>query len=270
MRRIAACILLLLPPAVAEAQAPSAPLSADQVAARAEAVDGGTDGAARVSFVISEPGRKDVRQDFAMIWKRYAEGPVAYKVVFFPEFPPDRKGYNWMGYLARPGQGDDAAWMFLPDLRAVRRIQGPEGGEEDPFHRSLLAGPELIPRADPADTHALLPDDVLGGRPVYRLEVAHGSRTYPYPRSVLWIDKEWFTTLRAEHFTPAGRRARVVDFTWGRIGAAWVWEKVTAEDPDKGTRTTLAVSDQKVDVNLPERAFSEATLKSGPDRFLGP
>lgn len=259
-------VLALLPPLAAVA---ADPLPADRIAARAEAVDGGTDGMARVSFVISEPGRKDVRQDFAMMWKRYAEGPIAYKVVFFPEFPPDRKGYNWLGFLARPGQGDDAAWMYLPDLRAVRRVQGTGAeAEADPFHRSLLGAPELIPRSDPTDTHRLLGEDTLEGRPVYRLETTHAAKDYPYPKTVRWIDRESFLTLRAEHYTPAGRLARVIDFTWARAGKAWVWQKVEAADPDKGTRTTLTVTDQRVDVGLPDRQFSEATLRNGPERFF--
>lgn len=264
-RLVTLAVLALLPAAAAAA----GPLSADEVAARAAAVDGGSDGRARVSFVITEPGRKEVRQDFAMLWKRYPRGPVAYKVLFFPEFPPDRKGYNWLGFLARPGQGEDAAWMYLPDLHTTRRIHGPEAeAEDDPFHRSLLGGPELIPRTDPSDTHRLLGEDTLDGRPVYRLETTHAAKDYPYSKTVRWIDRERFLTLRAEHYTSAGRRARVIDFTWVRAGKGWVWKEVEAADPDKGTHTRLTVSEQRVDLGLPDRRFSEATLRAGPERFF--
>jgi hypothetical protein len=260
-----AALAMLVPPPAGAAGLPTA----DEIAARAHGVGGGDDGVGRVSFVIERPDAAPIRQDFAMLWKRYPDGPVDTKVIFFPEFPPDRKGYNWMGFLARPGGGgEDAAWMYLPDLRAVRRIHGPEAGE-DPFHHSLLAAPELIPRLDPTDRHRLLRTDTLDGVPVYVLETTRTAADYPYPRTVRWISRDEFLTLRIEHHTPT-RLIRAIRITWGRAGKRRVWERVEAEDPGKGTRTVMTLTDQRVDVGLDDRRFSEATLRGGPERFLRP
>lgn len=264
-RALAVILALVALPATGGAE--PGPSAAD-VAARAHAVSGGADGVGRVSFVIERPDAAPVRQDFAMLWKRYADGPVDTKVVFFPEFPPDRKGYAWMGFIARAGAGgEDAAWMYLPDLRTVRRIHGPDEGD-DPFHASLLGAAELIPRLDAADRHRLLGAETLDGVPVHVLETTRAAADYPYPRTVRWITRDRFLTLKVEHYTPAGRLIRAIRIHWGRVGERDVWERVEAEDPGRGTRTVLTVTDQRVDVGLTDRQFSEATLHTGPERFL--
>jgi hypothetical protein len=240
--------------------------TADQVAARAYAVTGGDEGAARVTFTLTDPAGAERRFVFAMLYKRYAEGDIAHKVVFFPEFPPDRKGYAWLGHLAREGtRADDAAWMYLPDLQVVRRIQG--AAEDDPFHQSVLGREELSPRPPGLDTHKLLRADELDGRPVWVVETLHGP-VFPYPRTVRWITRDNDLTLRAELHAPSGRVARRVDTTWQRVDGQWVWKSVTAVDPDSGERAELVVTDVRIDPGLSERVFKPSALRGRPDRFF--
>jgi len=265
-RAPAALAALLLALAATAAADPAA--TADRVAARAARVTGGDDGSARLSFVTEIPGRRPLRQDFAMLYRHEAGGPVETRAVFFPEFPPDRKGYAWLGLLARPGAGgEDQAWMYLPDLRAVRRVHGPDEAEEDPFHHSLLSGVELVPRPPGRDRHRLLGDDTLDGVPVDVLETTTDGTDFPYPSIVRWIARDG-RTLKAEYHTSAGRVARRVTYTWKRVGERWVWDTVTATDPDSGARTVLTLTDQRVDRHLSPRVFSEATLRAGPERFF--
>jgi len=248
----------------AGAGAPPPPTAAE-VAARAYAVTGGDEGAARVAFTLKDADGER-RLAFAMLYKRYAEGEVAYKVVFFPEFPPDRKGYAWLGHLARPGTpAEDAAWMYLPDLQVARRIQGAD--ENDPFHQSLLGLAELSPRPPDLDTHRLIGADELDGRPVWVLETLHAA-DFPYPRTVRWITRDDYLTLRAEHHAPSGRVARRVDLTWRRMNGKWVWDTVTGTDPDSGASTTLVVTDMRIDPGLSERTFLPSALKGSPDRYF--
>jgi len=242
------------------------PPAAEEIAARAYAVTGGDEGAARVTFTLTDPDGGERRFAFAMLYKRYAEGDIAHKVVFFPEFPPDRKGYAWLGHLAREGTtADDAAWMYLPDLQAVRRIQG--AAEDDPFHQSVLGRAELSPRPPELDTHTLLGADELDGRPVWVLETTHGP-DFPYPRTVRWITRDGYLTLRAEHHTPSGRTARRVDTTWRKAGDRWVWDTVTAVDPDSGASAKLVVTDVRVAPGLTDRAFAPSALRGRPDRYF--
>jgi hypothetical protein len=262
-------------PAAAQeaASAPAAPNgaapapTADEVAARAFAVTGGREGAARVAFTLTDASGER-RFEFAMLYKHYPDGDIASKVVFFPEFPPDRKGYAWLGHLAREGtRADDAAWMYLPDLQVARRIQGAD--ENDPFHDSVLGRAELSPRPPDLDTHKLLGMGDLDGHPVWVLETLHGG-AFPYPRTVRWITRDDYLTLRAEHHAPSGRVARRVDTTWRKVGENWVWDKVTAVDPDSGASATLVVTDLRIDPGLSERAFTPAALRGAPDRYFPP
>lgn len=248
-----------------EGAAGAPPPTADEVAARAYAVTGGDEGVARVAFTLADPSGER-RFEFAMLYKRYAEGDIAHKVVFFPEYPPDRKGYAWLGHLAREGtRNDDAAWLYLPDLQVARRIQGAD--ENDPFHQSVLGRAELSPRPPELDTHTLLGADELDGRPVWVLETRHAA-DFPYPRTVRWITRADYLTLRAEHHAPGGRVARRVDTTWRKVGGEWVWDTVTGIDPDSGARATLVVTDLRLDPGLSERAFAPSALKGSPDRYF--
>lgn len=265
---IAALLALLAVPVHAQ-QAPDgkpAAPTAGEIAARAYAVNGGDEGAARVEFTLTDPAGGERRFKFAMLYKRYTDGDVAQKVVFFPEFPLDRKGYAWLGHLAREGtRADDAAWMYLPDLRTARRIQGAE--EDDPFHASVLGRAELSPRPPDLDTHKLLGAEELDGRPVWVLETTHGP-DFPYPRTVRWITRDDYLTLRAEHHSPSGRVARRVDTTWHRVQGKWVWKTVTGVDPDSGARAELVVTDMRIDPDLSERAFAPSALRGSPDRYF--
>lgn len=275
-RGVLALALFLLTASTAPARAGEPPSGAD-IAARAFAVHGGDDGAARLTFVFTGPGQAERRLGYDMLWKRYGDGPFDTKVVLFQEVPATHKGMAYMGWFARPGAGrEDEEWIYLPDLRAVRKMVHKGGHEhhhehadEEEFEPSLLTRAHLEPLPPELGEHRLLRTEPMAGKEAYVVESVprKDGPERPFTRAVRWIAQDTFLTLHAEYYQGEGDPVTRVDYDWKRMGGEWVWRKVTATRDD-GARTVLEVEHTGLNTGLDDSVFSERTLGGGPRRFF--
>jgi len=250
-------------------------LAGTEIAARAFAVNEGRDGAQRLTYTIKVRDRPDTVLRFAMLWKRYpVGGRFQTKVLMFPEFPPSMKGVAYLGHITWMGGGRaDDEWIYLPDLRAVRRLSHKRHSHhdsgDDPFIHSELKHGDLTPRPPELDWHTLIGTDTIGGIGHYVLESTPkvADPRFPYARTVRWITRDGFLPVRVDfHSGPSA--VKQVEITWRRVGAGWGWEKVTAFNRVTGNETVLSVEHAWVDRDLPESTFGERAMRAGPGRYF--
>lgn len=244
-------------------------LSADDIVKKSFAVDGGDDSLSRISFIFQEDGQPERRLTYFMAWKKFkGAGDIDSKVIMFREFPPDAKGVSYMGFFYRPELNrNDDEWLYLPELRLVRKLShsGPKHAKEEEFTKSELRQYDLVPRDPGADGHQLLRSEALEGVDCYVIESTTKGRAdyYPYSKAIKWIAKDGFLPLRIDYYDEKGKLLKQQTFKWKQAGDAWVWEEVTAENVQTANKTTLRISDIRVNVGLTDDAFTKRVMQVG-------
>ena len=255
-------------PTPALAAAPSG--SAEAIIERANAIYDGHDSRSRLSFRVSRPGGKTKRLDFVMLWKRYEAGPVEEKTILFQTFPPSRQGIAYMNWSYRDAERPDAAWLYLPELRTIRKVvhgsHHHHHKKTGPFSLSLIQRAQLLERPASADRLRRLDDGHRDGRTYLRIERIPRMRMddSPYARIVDWIEPASGRIERIEYFDDRDRLVLEQAIEWQTLGRAQVWRRVLARNPTNGARTELLIDDTRIDQGLTDRYFSKRRMRLGP------
>jgi outer membrane lipoprotein-sorting protein len=259
----------------ARAEEASVEISADAIMQKSYAVYSGDDSLSRITFTFQEKGFPEKKLVYTMAWKRFTEGEYEAKVMMFREFPPDAKGVSYMGffYMPHPSRNDDE-WIYLPELRMVRKLShsGPKHAKQEEFAPSELRQYDLMPRHPGYDTHQLLGAEKLGEVDCYVIQSTpkpNSAEAYPYSKVVKWISKDNFLPLRVEYYAEAqgrneeGKLQKQQVTQWKKIGNAWVWEELKGINTLTGNKTTLTVSDVRINVGLTDGSFSKRAMQLG-------
>lgn len=228
------------------------------------------DQVATLTFRFLTEKKPEQKLVYTMVWKNsHGEDNYDNKAMFFTEFPPDKKGIAYLGYLRPAGSEiEDDEWLYLPELRMVRRIAHREhhhDHDDDEFGNSLLTRVHLDPRPPRLDEHVLLNIEAVAGVNYYVIESrpkghAHG---YPYSKVLYWIGQEPLLPKRVRYFDMDGRPALEVDCEWTQVDGKWLWQRLTAVAPATGARTIMEISNIKINSGLSDRLFSSRTLMRG-------
>ena len=243
--------------------------SADSIMQKSYAVYSGDDSLSRITFTFQEEGFAEKKLVYTMVWKRFYQGEYESKVMMFREFPPDAKGVSYMGFFYKPDPSrNDDEWMYLPELRMVRKLShsGPKHAKQEEFAPSELRQYDLMPRYPGYDANQLLGTEKLGDVDCYVIQSTpkpNGAEAYPYSKVVKWISKDNFLPLRVEYYNEDGKLQKQQVTQWKKIGNAWVWEEVRGINTITGNKTTLTVSDVRINVGLTDESFSKRAMQLG-------
>ena len=75
--------------------------------------------------------------------------------------------------------------------------------------------------------------------------------------------KDNFLPLRVEYYNEHGKLHKQQVTQWKKIGNAWVWEEVKGINTLTGNKTTLTVSDVRINVGLTDESFPKRTMQLG-------
>lgn len=206
---------------------------------------------------------------YTMVWKNsHGQDKYDNKAMFFTEYPPDKKGIAYLGWLRPVGsEAYDDEWIYLPELRMVRRIAHREHHHDhgdDEFGNSLLKRAQLVPRGAQQDESVLLNTESLAGVNQYVIQSqprVHSDK-YPYSKVLYWIEQESFRPTHARYFDMDGKPALDVDYQWTEVDGKWIWKRLTAIAPT-GAKTTMDISKIKINTGLSDELFSARTLMRG-------
>ncbi len=246
----------------------AAEFSATEIVTKAHDVAGGDDSISRLTFTFQKPDGAEKKLIYTMVWKEYGgKDDIDDKVIFFSDYPPDDKGKSFMTWVYGNKKADE--WMYLPELRMVRKVTHSEhhhhDNEEDDFAHSVLTHIDLVPREPGLDDHALVHEGVAEG--VYLVESIpkQVSKDFTYQKTRRWISKDHFLLERIDYYGKSGEVEKRQTTKWKKIGEAWVWEQVVGEDLKTKARTVLDISDIRLNNDLKDEVFSARTLRLGKD-----
>lgn len=232
----------------------AAELTADEIVAKANeaAYYAGNDGHATVSMKLSD-GRS---RDFVILRKDAAKGLDQKFYVYFKSPSDVRK----MAYLVhkRPGKDDDR-WLFLPALNLVKRIA--PGDKRTSFVGSDFLYEDVSGRGIEEDAHELVETTDTQ----YVISNIPKDKSVKFKSYKVWIDKDTFLPRKAEYIDKNGKVYRRI--TSGEIKTIQGHPTPTvqtAEDLNRGTKTTITFGDIKYDIGLKDRIFTERFLRRPP------
>lgn len=168
--------------------------------------------------------------------------------------------------IENAGKEDDR-WIYLPELKKVRRIAASEGSGS--FVGSDLSYDDVSSASRDAglDNHRLVREDKLNGADCYVIESTPKDASYQYSRMVQYIDKSTFVNYKLELYDKRGTHVKTmevlkVEDVQGRLTPMITKLSTLAA----GTSTSINVQIIKYDDNIPEQVFTPAYLETGRAR----
>lgn len=253
--------LVFLPPALHGEEAPSKQkLTAEAILkAASKRMYNLQDQTADVGFRVVDDKGSEKKTLFKLYWKNYGgQDNINTKTLLVTESPSRDKGQKFLIWeYVEEDQAD--LWLYLPELRQVRRIQpGRHRHEEEPDSDLLFE--DMHQRRVEKDDHLLLPDDEVRGEPCYVIENRLKGKTL-YSKTTTFISKNDGTIRRVDYFSPEGSLIKTQWIDWQRIGQSFVWKSSEIFNALSSRKTFVEVTNVKIDLHLPEETFSERTLR---------
>jgi len=180
--------------------------------------------------------------------------------------PPDKVGLALLVVEPETGQLDQDMTIYLPELRATRRIvaralAGSMFGTD--FSYADFAELQGIAQSR---TLQRLPDEMLGERMNYVIEAVPGSPDSQYSRIVTFFDQQLCTPMLIRFFADDGTPSKEVTVPVDELrefGGRSLPTHIVMTDFARAGRTEIIVHDIKVDPNLSDLMFTRGALARG-------
>lgn len=190
------------------------------------------------------------------------DGPRGGRTVIVFQQPAGVRGTRFLT-MENAGGADDR-WIFLPGVGRVRRLAASEGS--DSFMGTDLSYDDIssADRSADLDSHVLLREESLQGKPCFVIESKPKDSAFQYSRMVSWIDRETRVSAKMELYDRRNALVKVLEVlevrnVQGRL-SPWVSRMSTLA---AGTSTTITVEILKYDDPIPEGVFTTAYLETG-------
>lgn len=215
----------------------------------------------RVELKSTDRAGDGRRYDMTIEWKQGDDGNS--KTLMRLSAPPDLRGSAFL--MIEQGDREPDLFSYLPELEKVRRLSvraaagslfGSDFSYEDMQRIQNLA--------DSARSK-LVGDEDSDGRPVWRVETRPAPEdASAYVKIVSLIDRERCVPLRAELYEREGEMTKLITVPPARVskeGKGWVPMEIAIEDTDAGTRSALIVKDVELDIDIPDKRFTQQALR---------
>jgi hypothetical protein len=254
--------------ALAQAQA----LTVDAIVHRANLASyyQGRDGRAQVAMTITDSQGRTRERSLTMLRRDEAESDALQGGAYYA-------GQKYYVYFQRPAdvnktvflvwknlEREDDRWLYLPALDLVKRIAASD--KRTSFVGSDFFYEDVSGRGIGEDVHKLVETTdtyyVLKNTPKEPETVEFSSYT-------VYIHKGTFLPVQSEYYDKSGKKYRMyralkVETIQGRPTVT----QASMENLQTGSKTVVAYSDVRYDVDLPEEIFTERFLRRPPLKYL--
>ena len=217
------------------------------------------DQTARVIFRVVDLHGEEKKTVFRLYWKNnFGREEITSKSLLVTEAPENDRGIKFLIWENVDEEKADL-WLYLPELRQVRRIQHGRhlhGKEED----SDLLFEDMRQRSVEQDQHRLLVDEPVRGELCYVVESRPIKKSL-YGKRRYYIAKKDGTVRRIDYFSEEGKMIKTQWIDWTLIGRHFVWKSSQIFSADSSRKTFVELEDVKVNVGLQDDLFSERALR---------
>lgn len=198
-----------------------------------------------------------------LYWRKFDDGLSRALIRF--SAPPDLRGSALL--MLEEANGESDMYMYLPEFRKVRRVTtGMMSGSMFGTDFTYEEFEHLYDLAEKLENRRL-EDGRVGDEPVYVVEsTPQSEEDSAYSRIVQYVEQARCIPLKSEFFEGSGgpRKVLSVDPSMLRqVSGAWLPHQIVMRDLRDGTQTILVMRNIEVDVDIPERTFSQRSLSRG-------
>jgi hypothetical protein len=241
-------------------------LSAREIMEKVDARDDGDNMTARQEFVlIDRNGHKRTKTTKAFSKDK---GRDTLKISFFLA-PADVKGTGFLTYDYREPGRDDDQWLYLPELKKVKRIASSD--KSSSFMGTDFSYADMTKRALDEWNYKLLKEMEVRGAKCWLIEAlpvnSEVEDRYGYTKSVVFVRQDNYCVVRALHWVKDGNKLKYLDVPkLEKIDGIWTPLQMTMKTvKDKETlhRTILNWFDVKYNQKLDPDMFKTRMLEKG-------
>lgn len=261
-KTIAVCISTLVIPQIAVASE-AQPQSVDEIKECIERSGPKRSSVQEATLRTVDESGGTKESEARLYWRKFDDGLSRALIRF--DAPPDLRGSALL-LIEKEGEDTDV-YMYLPEFRKVRRVttgmmSGSMFGTDftyEEFERLYGLAEDLSSKR--------LADASIGDSAVYVVESKpENEADSEYDRIVQYVEQKRCIPLKSEFFSGGDDPHKVMSVdepSMRQINGAWVPSQVTMQDLKQGSHTTLVVKKVEVDVDVPERTFSQRSLSKG-------
>ncbi|MCF7934572.1 MAG: outer membrane lipoprotein-sorting protein [Spirochaetia bacterium] len=153
---------------------------------------------------------------------------------------------------------EDSIYLYYPDAQELIRMQG--AALRQGMLGSDVSYEDMTGDNDRLSQYEVVLDgeQVIGDRMCYKLSLTATTRSVPYPKETIWIDKEHFIVLKGEYSTKSGRLIKEIDvLETGRFDDLVLATTTRISDTMKAdSQTLMIIRELQVNVPIDSRIFS--------------
>jgi outer membrane lipoprotein-sorting protein len=260
----AAVTLLLLAGLALPAQAETARELLDKVRVLNDTTRKWTDRTQKLRLEIIDRRGNARARDLEIYLKKYPDD--ANRSIIFFDSPPEIKGTAFLQWAN--AHTADEQWLYLPELKRVRRISG--GSKRESFVGTDFSYEDLaiigqITEWSEADAHAvLLRDEPIDGSPAAVIEFTPAGKDVAYGKIRVWLRRSDLVMVKFEFVDQKGRVAKVLTIGGikpvGSIPTAFHYDM---RNVLAGSHTRVEFLEVKYDTGLSDDAFTQRALERG-------
>jgi len=193
------------------------------------------------------------------------DGPNGARTMIVFQKPANVAGTRFLTMNTASGGSD--RWIFLPSLGKVRRIAASESGGN--FMGTDFSYDDIssMDREVSLDTHTLLREETLNGKPCYVIQSVPKDNSFPYSKTISWIDKTSFLIYKSEMYNRRDELVKVMEMSnFKDVQGRLTPMQTKISTVGAGTSTTIYMEIIKYDDQIPETVFTTAYLETGKIR----
>lgn len=184
-------------------------------------------------------------------------GALDYSLIQFVE-PADVRGTGLLTYQSP--KDDDQQWLYLPDLRRVKRIAS--SNKSGAFMGSEFSYEDITGNTLDKFSYTFLREEPLNGRPCTVVEKIPTYKDSGYSKILVWTDKESNLVQRQEFFDRKKTLFKTMEFVdWKLYGKTWRMGGIVMKNLQTNKSSALTFSNRKLGKGLKESDFTTQALQ---------
>jgi len=172
--------------------------------------------------------------------------------------PPEVKGVALLIYN-HPERASDQ-WMWTPAIERDRRIAFQDRSTR--FFGTDFTFEDLEERDVDQYDHTMLGADIVDGAACWKIQsTPKKTRSSQYTRSIVWIRKDNYTTVRLDNFVKDEVVRRLLSTNLENIQGIWTARLLEMSDLRRGTHTRLSLQQVKYNSFMKDEAFTLQAIR---------
>lgn len=181
--------------------------------------------------------------------------------------PAAERGIGMLSYAYDDSDQDNETWLYLSALGRIKRIAS--GNSDDDSEPASVFGSEFT--TEDTDTGKLeeyeinlVEETVESGREVWKLEMIPNqerARKSRYSKTVVYIDKERFVSLRTEMYDQYGKEIkRMLSSRVEQIDGVWMARSLTMMNLVSNRLSNMAILEINTGITVEDEFLTQRTL----------